>query len=121
MLPIENISENVLSRSKRDVEILCYISYANTTMFKRCFFNFFIVIIINNGEYTTRMSSLESILRKKLWHIFKDSVAVIPLRTQNLKQTGCRRKLESYEKYYKIFLLFSASVNWPQEARRYYT
>lgn len=90
-------------------------------MFKRCFFNFLIVIIINNGEYTTRMSTWESILRKTLWHIFKDSVAVIPLKTQNLKPTGCRRKLESYKKYYKIFLLFSASVSKPQEARSYYT
>lgn len=111
MLPIENISENVLSRSNKDVEILCYISYANTTMCKRCFFNFLIVIIINSGEYTTRMSSLESILRKTLCHIFEDSVGVIPPKTQNLKQTGCRRKLECYEKYYKIFSLFSASVN----------
>lgn len=43
-IDVQNVSQNVVSRSIRDVEILCNYSEANTTIFEHSFFNFFDVM-----------------------------------------------------------------------------
>ena len=54
-LHTQNINHNVLSRSIRDVESLCYLSNANTTIFEHNFLHFFDVIVVNRGGQMTRM------------------------------------------------------------------
>ena len=54
-LHTHNMNHNVLSRSIRDVESLCYLSNANTTIFEHNFLYFFDVIVVNRGGWTTRM------------------------------------------------------------------
>lgn len=44
--------------SIRDVELVCYLSEANTTIFRHFFFNFFKVIVINRAVWTTRMKQV---------------------------------------------------------------
>ena len=99
---------NVLSRSIRDFESLCYLSNANTAILEHNFLHFFNVIVVNRGGWTTRMRqvfydlttpSLNALCHsntyvldrvdspKHFCNIFNDSVAVIPLKTQNFKQT----------------------------------
>ena len=77
----QNMNHNVLSRSIRDVESLCYLSNANMAIFEYNFLYFFDVIVVNRGGWTTRM--------RHFCNIFNDSVAAIPLETQNFKQTRC--------------------------------
>ena len=50
----QNMNHNVLSQSITDVEILCYLSNANMTIFEHNFLHFFDVIVVNKGEWTTR-------------------------------------------------------------------
>ena len=99
-LHTQNMNHNVLSRPIRDAESLCYRSNANATIFD--------VIVINRGGWMTRMRQVfylttlteyfmpHKYLRsrwvdspKQFYNIFNDSVAVIPLQTQNFKQTRC--------------------------------
>ena len=54
-LHTQNMNHNVLSRSIRDVENLCYISNANTMIFEHNVLHFFEVIVINRGRWTTPM------------------------------------------------------------------
>ena len=54
-LHTQNINHNVLSRSIRDVESLCYLSNANTTMFEHNFLHFFDDIVVNRDGWTTRI------------------------------------------------------------------
>ncbi|KAJ8944232.1 hypothetical protein NQ318_001652 [Aromia moschata] len=54
-----NINQNVLSRSIRDVESLCYLSNANTTIFE----HFFYVIVVNRVSIKIRrLKLLEKII-----------------------------------------------------------
>ena len=100
---------HVLSRSIRDIESLCYLSNANSTIFEQNFLHFFDIIVVNRGGWTTCMRQdfydltilteyfipLKSFVLdrvdspKHFCNIFNDSVAVIPLETQNFKQTRC--------------------------------
>ena len=54
-LHTQNMDHNVLSRSIRDVENLCYLSNANTTIFELNFLHFFDVIVVNRGVWRTRI------------------------------------------------------------------
>ena len=54
-LHTQNMNHNVLSRSIRDVESLCYLSNANTTIFEHNFLHFFDFIVVNRSGWTTRM------------------------------------------------------------------
>ena len=54
-LHTQNMNHNVLSRSIRDVESLCYLSNANMTFFEHNFLHFFGVIVVNRGGWTTCM------------------------------------------------------------------
>ena len=54
-LHIQKMNQNVLIRSIRDVESLCYLSNANTTIFEHNCLHFFDVIVVNRGGWTTRM------------------------------------------------------------------
>lgn len=51
----QNINQNVLSRSIRNVKILFFLSVANTMIFKHCFFNSYDIIVINRCVWTTCM------------------------------------------------------------------
>ena len=46
-LHTQNMNHNVLSQSIRDVESLCHLSNANTTIFELNFLHFFDVIVVN--------------------------------------------------------------------------
>ena len=107
----QNINHNVLSRSIRYVEILCYLSDANTTIFKHSFSYFSVVIVNNCGGLTPRQTQIfddfttfikcfvvysNTSFRDKVYspkhfcYIFNDFfLAVIPLETQNIQQTNC--------------------------------
>ena len=54
-LHTQSMNHNVLIGSIRDVESLCYLSNANTTIFEHNFLHFFDVIVVNRGVWTTRM------------------------------------------------------------------
>ena len=54
-LHTQNTNHNVMSRSISNVESLCYLSNANTTIFEHNFLYFFDVIVVNRGGWTTRM------------------------------------------------------------------
>ena len=54
-LHTQNMNHNMLSRSIRDVESLCYLSNANTIIFEHDFLHFFDIIVVNKGGWTTRM------------------------------------------------------------------
>ena len=54
-LHTQNMNHNMLSRSIRDVESLCYLSNTNTTIFEHNFLHFFCVIVVNRGGWTTCM------------------------------------------------------------------
>ena len=55
VLHTQNMNHNVLSGSTRDVESLCYLSNANTTIFEHNFLHFLDVIVVNRGRWTTRI------------------------------------------------------------------
>ena len=52
-LHTQNMNHNVLNRSIRDVESLCYLSNANTTIFEYNWLHFFDVIVVNIGGWTS--------------------------------------------------------------------
>ena len=54
-LHTQNMNLNVLSRSIRDVESLCYLSNANMTIFEHNFLHFFDVIVVSRGGWTFSM------------------------------------------------------------------
>ena len=54
-LHTQNMNHNVLSRSIRDAESLCYLSNANTMIFEYYFLHFSDVIVVNRGGWITRM------------------------------------------------------------------
>lgn len=84
----KTINQNVLGRFVRDVGILYYRSDAIVMIFRYCFFYFFDVIVTNRGERSTRLrqvfddfTTLNKCfvplkVRKTLWNVFNDSVAV---------------------------------------------
>ena len=57
-LHTQNMNHNVLSRSIRDVESLCYLSNANMTIFEHSLLHFFDVIFVSRGGWTTRMKQV---------------------------------------------------------------
>ena len=72
----QNMNHNVLSRSIRDVESLCYVLNANTTSGPSL-----------NALYNSNTCVLDRVHSPKHFcNISNDSVAVIPLETQNFKQ-----------------------------------
>ena len=54
-LHTQNMNHNVLSPSMKDIESLCYLFNANTTIFEHNFLHFFDVIVVNRCGWTTRM------------------------------------------------------------------
>ena len=54
-LHTQNMNQNVLSRSIRDDESLCYLFNANMTIFEHNFLHFFDVIVVKRGGWTTPM------------------------------------------------------------------
>ena len=96
-LHTHNMNNNVLSRSIRDVESLCYLSNANTAIFETIFFTFSMLSLLTKvdgplawGKFSTTLrSSLNVDSTKHFCNILNDSLAVIPLETQNFKQTHC--------------------------------
>lgn len=58
MFHTQNINQNTLSRSIRNVGFQCYFVDANMTIFKHFYFNFFDVIAISRVEWMTRKSQV---------------------------------------------------------------
>ena len=54
-LHTQNINHNLLSRSIRDLESLCYLSNANMMIFKHKFLHFLDFMAVNRGGWTNRM------------------------------------------------------------------
>ena len=108
-LHTQNMNPYVLSRPIRDVESVCYLSNANTTISDTILSTFSMLSSLTEvdgrlawGKFpTTSRSSLNALCHsnscvldrvdstKHFCNNFNYSIAVIPLETQNLKQTRC--------------------------------